>query len=665
VFVSKPALAANLPPVITSQPTNVTVAIGESASFQVSVTSLSTLSYLWRKNGIAISNAISSSFAITNVQPGDAGNYSVKVSNAGGSVISSNAILTVLPNTAPVLDPSKHPVLADEYENSGVPSGPVGTLVSQLVDFAIPTGQLDNVTDPDSGALLGIAITTADTSHGSWWFSTNDGTMWNALGAASDLGASLLAADARTRIYFYPATNWNGVLTNAITFRAWDQTAGTNGGTSASLPSGNMLDKFDTFAYTNSDGSASWDGSWVDIDGSASSGSILVQAIGQLAVRANSANDWIYRQANLAGVSSATVSFDYQSDLNEGSGGLIYFQVSRDGGSNYTTLAAFSTTNNIGTGTFTADITPYASSNTCIRFMIAAKSNPTKQLTVDNVQIAFISSAVSGVGPFSQAKESASLTVIPVNHPPVANNQSVTTAGGWAKLITLTASDMNNDPLTFSIVSGPTNGLLSNFNATNGTVLYTPIPSFAGVDTFTFLANDGTTNSAPATVTITVTPVPPGIATQPQPQAVTVGQSVWFSVAANGSAPFSYQWSRNGAPLPGATSSTLWLTNAQSANAGSYSVVVTNLAGSAASAAATLKVAPAAPTFGATQMTPNGFKLQLSVITGFTYVISASTDMRTWTPISTNLALSPSMMVTDSAATNFPGRYYRAMGMAQ
>ena len=99
----------------------------------------------------------------------------------------------------------------------------VGTLVSSLVDFASPAGQVDNVSEVDSGALLGIAVTAADTTNGSWYYSTNNGTNWNALGAVASNNARLLAADANTRLYFQPNANYHGTLATAITFRAWDQ----------------------------------------------------------------------------------------------------------------------------------------------------------------------------------------------------------------------------------------------------------------------------------------------------------------------------------------------------------------------------------------------------------------------------------------------------------
>ena len=170
---------------------------------------------------------------------GSNGQSGVNVSgvNNGGSTAFSTAndtaslTITAVMNTAPVLDASKSPTLAPELEDAGSPvnGSPVGTLVSSLVDFAVPAGQVDNVTDPDAGAQLGIALTGTDTANGTWYFSTNNGTTWSAVGAVSDSSALLLAADANTRIYFAPSANFNGTDNSAITFRAWDQTTGTNG----------------------------------------------------------------------------------------------------------------------------------------------------------------------------------------------------------------------------------------------------------------------------------------------------------------------------------------------------------------------------------------------------------------------------------------------------
>jgi parallel beta-helix repeat protein len=143
-------------------------------------------------------------------------------------------------NSAPVLDAGSSPTLVTINEDAGAPVGAVGTLVSSLVDFAVPAGQLDNVTDADSVALLGIAVTGADTSHGAWWISTDNGTSWSALGSVSDASARLLAADGSTRIYFEPNADYNGTQASAITLRAWDRTSGSNGGIADTTVNGGM-----------------------------------------------------------------------------------------------------------------------------------------------------------------------------------------------------------------------------------------------------------------------------------------------------------------------------------------------------------------------------------------------------------------------------------------
>ncbi|MGN6134552.1 MAG: cadherin domain-containing protein, partial [Aureliella sp.] len=141
-------------------------------------------------------------------------------------------------NSAPVLDASKSPVLTAVNEDAGPPSGAVGTLISSLVDFASPSGQVDNVTDSNAGAQLGVAITAASTANGSWWYSTDNGASWNSLGNPSGAASRLLAADSNTRIYFQANANFNGSISSALTFRAWDRTTGTNGGTADTTANG-------------------------------------------------------------------------------------------------------------------------------------------------------------------------------------------------------------------------------------------------------------------------------------------------------------------------------------------------------------------------------------------------------------------------------------------
>ena len=92
-------------PAITTQPASATVTSGGSASFSVVATGTAPLSYQWSLGGIAISGATSATYSIASATSSSAGTYSVTVSNAAGSVTSSNATLTV--NTpAPTPAPS-------------------------------------------------------------------------------------------------------------------------------------------------------------------------------------------------------------------------------------------------------------------------------------------------------------------------------------------------------------------------------------------------------------------------------------------------------------------------------------------------------------------------------------------------------------------------------
>ncbi|MCP5098571.1 MAG: tandem-95 repeat protein [Chloroflexi bacterium] len=90
-----------------------------------------------------------------------------------------------------------------------------------------------------------------------------------------------------------------------------------------------------------------------------------------------------------------------------------------------------------------------------------------------------------------------------VNRMPVANDQNLDTDEDTALPITLTASDDDNDALTYSVLSQPSNGTLSGA-APNLT--YSPDADFNGSDSFTFQVNDGLVDSNVATVDIIVNP---------------------------------------------------------------------------------------------------------------------------------------------------------------
>lgn len=83
------------PPFITAQPASQTVPPGDVAAFSVTVLSVQPITYAWAKDGIALDGEMSPSLVISNVQPAQAGGYSVIVSNPYGSTTSAVAVLTV------------------------------------------------------------------------------------------------------------------------------------------------------------------------------------------------------------------------------------------------------------------------------------------------------------------------------------------------------------------------------------------------------------------------------------------------------------------------------------------------------------------------------------------------------------------------------------------
>lgn len=113
------------------------------------------------------------------------------------------------------------------------------------------------------------------------------------------------------------------------------------------------------------------------------------------------------------------------------------------------------------------------------------------------------------------------------------------------------------------------------FYAGNGSFeLAAARPGDAGVYTLTVYGNFGTTVSQPATLTVLPALPPPTITTQPQSVRVAPGGTAIFTVAATSSAPLTYQWSRNGTPIDGATNATLTLTAVEAPQGGTYTVDV-------------------------------------------------------------------------------------------
>lgn len=253
-----------------------------------------------------------------------------------------------------------------------------------------------------------------------------------------------------------------------------------------------------------------------------------------------------------------------------------------------------------------------------VTFTVAASGNPapTYQWNKDGVAIGgatnttyTIAAAASGdAGTYtavatnsagSATSAGATLTVQaapPPNTAPSITTQPVSqtvTAGGS---VTFTVGASGNPAPTFQWKKD--GAAIGGATSTSYTIAAT-VSGDAGVYTAVATNSAGSATSSGATLTVQAAPpvnTPPSITTQPVGQTVTAGSSVTFTVAASGTPAPTYQWSKGGVAIGGATSPALSLSNVQSSDAGSYTAVATNIAGTATSAAATLTVqAPPPP----------------------------------------------------------------------
>jgi hypothetical protein len=173
--------------------------------------------------------------------------------------------------------------------------------------------------------------------------------------------------------------------------------------------------------------------------------------------------------------------------------------------------------------------------------------------------------------------------------------------------------------------------------------------------------------------------IPPIILTQPAGISVQNGDTAQISATVVPSllSKQYYYWYCNGhlvtsnaafsvgGLLSGNLLVSLTISNATAATAGSYTLCVTNGAGGIESSPATLIVLGSVVSnvvnivSSGTGMALGGFKLQISAPTGSNVVIQASSDLNTWTSISTNTASSGTVTYTDTSAATRRCRFYR------
>jgi len=164
-------------PTITQQPVSVTKDPGQTATFTVVASSSTTPSYQWRKNGVNISGATSSTLTLANVQLSDAAFYTVAVSNAGGSVTSSQAQLVV--TSSPVAVGTGNGLQGQYFDNQDLTSLKL-TRTDATVNFDWGTGSPDSSIGADTFSVRWTGqVVPRYTQNYTFYTRTDDGVrLW-------------------------------------------------------------------------------------------------------------------------------------------------------------------------------------------------------------------------------------------------------------------------------------------------------------------------------------------------------------------------------------------------------------------------------------------------------------------------------------------------------
>jgi hypothetical protein len=383
--------------------------------------------------------------------------FGTQILPASGSPVVVQAVQAPT-NQAPTLTN----LIANAPDAAEDASSPDGVTIAAL---ASSLGILDS-----PGSLAGLAITSADSTHGAWQYAL-DGATWSPLGAVSDALARLLAADDETRIRFLPAADWSGGAN--LTARAWDQSDHRANGTQG-----------------NSEGAGSFSNESATIK-------FTVTAVNDAPVLALPQTPTVYRNTEMnigAGLSLSdidstrlriTISIDEGVIIIPSTQGLTF-----------------------ATGSGTPNLTLDGPADVLNTRLAALIYRPTPGY-IGPVTIGFSATDLGlGGGAGGAGVATGTLAFDVVNRPPQivgtpsftmnANTTLNVTAPGLAGAFV----DLDRDAFTIALASPPPVGVI--VVNPDGGFRYTPPPNFIGTVTFAVRAYDGIDTSPLLWVTIQV-----------------------------------------------------------------------------------------------------------------------------------------------------------------
>ncbi|HSY19884.1 MAG TPA: immunoglobulin domain-containing protein [Candidatus Acidoferrales bacterium] len=616
-------LTVGLPPVVQTQPTNLTLLTGGTAAFTAIATGTLPLNYQWKKvgtnlvNGAGITGATSNVLTLTGITTNSSGNYMLAVSSIFGATTSSVATLTVvLPpgitsssvtnrtlecgsNISYSVTASGTAPLSIQWSFDAVPVFGATNSTFSLTNVHLPSHVVSvAVTNLYSSFTSNTALTINDTQAPVITLNGNS-RLTNELGSVfTDPGAT--ASDACAGAV---AVTTNGVVntaavgTNTLTYKAADGNGNTNTVTRTVVIR-------DTTAPA-----ISWSFTNLTVAADASCSALMTNVTGTNFVLAT----------DLSGALTITQTPTNNAALQLGTNQVVITVADASGNKSFSTnrvivldltppsitlLGGSRLTNELGSafadpGVFAGD--------TCAG-AVALVTNGFVNIGVTGTNtLTYVATDGSGNTNF------VTRTVVVRDSKPPTITWSFTNLA--LSLDTNCSAVMPDVTGTNFILATDLSGPLTNSQSvTAGSSL--PL----GTNIVIISIADAFGNTAFSTNQVVVSDTtPPVIIVQPQSRTNNAGETANFTVAATACTPIAFQWSFNNAVLTNQTNSLLTLSNVASVNAGNYFVVVSAGGGSTTSSVASLTVNYFTTALVlASSANPDGFKDNLS----FTAVVT-------------------------------------------
>jgi chitodextrinase len=563
-------------PLILVQPRAVDVNAGGNASFVV-LASGTGLSYQWTLDGAPLSGATAAKLQLTGIQESNTGAYAVTVTNGNGSATSEPAALAII-------DGGVADVISLNFTKAGA------LLAATDVAGVVPAANWNNATTSGGGANPAIdgtgAATTAILSSGNTNYDyTND----------TPVMAAPLDDDAIMMSTQRGLSNTNGAMSATATRIPWpvyDVYAYWGGRANGQAIPQNMAISFQlqdgTGAYVTRetkylrDTDRKWDG-------------IYSESLATTADEANGATDADYVVFRDVTAPAFRLAINAMSR-----GGLTGLQIVKSRGQ-----PPAITTQPEGAGVaLGADVTfsVAATGPGALSYQWHHDNTPVAGATAGTLTIT--NAAPSDVGAYtvtvsnlygSDTSQPAVLNLLPAPGSPAITDQprdtQADTGGAATFSVTATGDDLvyqwardgvpiDGIPIDGALIDGATSAVLTLSSVTLAD---------AGVYTVTVRNTLGAVTSQPAVLTV-INTNPPAITAQPQGAGLDTGSSIALTAATTDDAGNTYQWYHDGVAIPGATAATLTLDDIQPADAGLYTVEITNAHGTTASESATIAV---------------------------------------------------------------------------